>query len=159
MNQRFEPHGFAFKLTETTRTKNPNWNNVASGSPTELAFKSQLRKGTYKDLNLYFTKIASPKGEIVDGYAYVDCYPLYFIQSLSRVIVSFVLIFDSDSTFPAEILSDGIFKVDGVVIHPATAPGGNNPNYGQGMTAVHEVRSDFSLFAKSPPNTRRFTQQ
>ncbi|WEW56936.1 hypothetical protein PRK78_002395 [Emydomyces testavorans] len=52
MNKAYAPHGFAFKLANTTRTFNSNW---ATGG-NELEMKYALRQGTYADLNIYFLK-------------------------------------------------------------------------------------------------------
>ncbi|KAK1702152.1 hypothetical protein CaCOL14_001572 [Colletotrichum acutatum] len=52
MNSDFAPHGISYTLVETTRTINANW--AQDGD--EMAMKRALRKGTYKDLNLYFVR-------------------------------------------------------------------------------------------------------
>ncbi|KAK8127013.1 metalloprotease [Apiospora kogelbergensis] len=49
MNSRFAPYGFAFTQAGADWTVNSGW--ARDGS--ELAMKKQLRKGTYKDLNMY----------------------------------------------------------------------------------------------------------
>lgn len=50
MNSAYSASGFQFTLTATDYTVNTNWANDGA----ELAMKKALRKGTYKDLNLYF---------------------------------------------------------------------------------------------------------
>jgi hypothetical protein len=50
MNSAYASTGFQFTLTSTDYTVNTNWANDGA----ELAMKKALRKGTYKDLNLYF---------------------------------------------------------------------------------------------------------
>ncbi|KAF3491917.1 metalloprotease 1 [Arthroderma uncinatum] len=52
MNKAYAPHGFSFKLANTTRTINAGW---ASGGD-ELQMKYALHKGKYSDLNVYFMK-------------------------------------------------------------------------------------------------------
>ncbi|OHE99990.1 metalloprotease [Colletotrichum orchidophilum] len=52
MNDDFAPHGISYTLVETSRTINANW--AQDGD--EMAMKRALRKGTYKDLNLYFVR-------------------------------------------------------------------------------------------------------
>lgn len=50
MNSAYSSSGFQFTLVSTDYTVNTNWANDGA----ELAMKKALRKGTYKDLNLYF---------------------------------------------------------------------------------------------------------
>lgn len=52
LNTAYAPHGIQFTLKGTDYTVNSNW--AVDGS--ELAMKKALRKGTYKDLNLYILK-------------------------------------------------------------------------------------------------------
>ena len=51
-NAAYAPYSISFTLAGTDWTVNSGW--AADGS--ELAMKKALRKGTYKDLNLYFMK-------------------------------------------------------------------------------------------------------
>lgn len=50
MNKAYTPHGFSFKLVNTTKTINARW---ATGGD-ELQMKASLRKGKYAALNVYF---------------------------------------------------------------------------------------------------------
>jgi hypothetical protein len=50
MNSAYAAYGFQFNLVNTSYTVNTNWANDGA----ELAMKKSLRRGTYKDLNLYF---------------------------------------------------------------------------------------------------------
>ena len=52
LNQAYAPHDIAFTLAGTDYTVNSNWANDYN----ELAMKKALRKGTYKDLNIYIQK-------------------------------------------------------------------------------------------------------
>ncbi|KAK3352121.1 hypothetical protein B0H65DRAFT_144868 [Neurospora tetraspora] len=52
LNTAYAPHNIQFTLKGTDYTVNSNW--ASDGS--ELAMKKALRKGTYKDLNLYILK-------------------------------------------------------------------------------------------------------
>ncbi|KAK1777090.1 hypothetical protein QBC45DRAFT_417764 [Copromyces sp. CBS 386.78] len=52
LNTAYAPHGIQFTLVGTDYTINSNW--AVDGS--ELAMKKALRKGSYKDLNLYILK-------------------------------------------------------------------------------------------------------
>lgn len=48
----FAPHGYTFTFKGTDYTINTSWSNDGA----ELAMKKALRKGTYRDLNIYFHK-------------------------------------------------------------------------------------------------------
>ncbi|EHA55186.1 hypothetical protein MCOR27_007509 [Pyricularia oryzae] len=63
MNEDYAPSGIQFVLKGTDRTVNANWARDSG----ETAMKTALRKGTYKDLNLYF--LSSIPGGIL-GYCY-----------------------------------------------------------------------------------------
>ncbi|KAK2820041.1 hypothetical protein FQN49_007778 [Arthroderma sp. PD_2] len=52
LNKAYAPHGFSFRLANTTRTINAGW---ASGGD-ELQMKYALHMGKYSDLNIYFLK-------------------------------------------------------------------------------------------------------
>ncbi|KAM0425849.1 hypothetical protein ACHAPT_008787 [Fusarium lateritium] len=66
LNKSYKPHDFSFKLIETTRTINESW-AYPGGSPiedpTEPELRAALRKGTYKDLNLFFVSSMVPNGK------------------------------------------------------------------------------------------------
>ncbi|KAK3312672.1 hypothetical protein B0H66DRAFT_504574 [Apodospora peruviana] len=52
LQQTYAPYGFTFTLVGTDFTINSNWANDGA----ELTMKKALRKGTYRDLNIYFYK-------------------------------------------------------------------------------------------------------
>ncbi|KAK0708854.1 hypothetical protein B0T21DRAFT_405165 [Apiosordaria backusii] len=52
LNAAFAPHNIQFTLGGTDKTVNANWADDSLGY--EMTMKRALRKGTYKDLNLYF---------------------------------------------------------------------------------------------------------
>jgi hypothetical protein len=62
LNDAFAPHGISFTQAGVDWTVNSNWANDGS----ELAMKRALRKGTYADMNVYFTP-----GLSALGYAYL----------------------------------------------------------------------------------------
>ncbi|KAI1912213.1 low affinity high capacity ammonium permease [Ophidiomyces ophidiicola] len=62
MNSDYAPHGFQFRLVDTTRTVNANW--ARDGN--EMAMKRALRKGGYNTLNLY---LLPALGQLL-GYCY-----------------------------------------------------------------------------------------
>ncbi|KAH7120585.1 metalloprotease [Dactylonectria macrodidyma] len=112
LNTDFAPHGIAFNLLGTDRTVNSGW----SADGNELAMKKALRKGTYKDLNIYF------QSALVDdalGYAYLP-------ESVS-----------SGSTQ---------FYRDGVSLDAQTVPGGSYTNFNAGKTGTHEVGHWMGLY-------------
>ncbi|KAF4970771.1 hypothetical protein FZEAL_9974 [Fusarium zealandicum] len=66
LNKSYKPHGFSFKLIETTRTINESWASPAGSpveGPTEPYLRAALRKGGYKDLNLFFVLDMPPGGK------------------------------------------------------------------------------------------------
>lgn len=66
LNESYKPHGFSFKLIETTRTINESWADIGT-SPvkpsTEGEMRAALRKGGYQDLNLFFVRDMVPSGK------------------------------------------------------------------------------------------------
>jgi hypothetical protein len=112
LQQAFAPHGFTFTLLGTDFTVNSNW--AQDGN--ELAMKRQLRKGTYKDLNLYFLR--SVGGNF--GYCY----------------------FPTSGASPGSTT----FIQDGCSILYTTVPGGSATNYNLGHTVTHEVGHWFGLY-------------
>lgn len=76
MNKAYTPHGFSFKLVNTTRTINARW---ATGAD-ELEMKYSLRKGTYASLNVYFLE------RLADGSTGVRNNARLFTQNLLKRI-------------------------------------------------------------------------
>jgi hypothetical protein len=74
LNGEFANSAFQFKLNGTTRTVNKEWTAVFYVNEThqnDHQMKSTLRKGEYKDLNIYLTTCRDPEnGETLLGYAY-----------------------------------------------------------------------------------------
>jgi len=116
LNEKYASTGFYFTLQPINYVTNQEWRSIAYQSDTEYEMKSTLRQGRYQDLNIYLDTIAPANGMTLLGYA----------------------------TFP-DSASDKTFSVDGVVLDPATLPGGTPP-YDLGITAVHEVGHWLSLF-------------
>lgn len=54
MNTIYNPHGFRYKLINTTFNVRDNWAYMTPDSRHERRMKRALRRGTYADLNLYF---------------------------------------------------------------------------------------------------------
>jgi hypothetical protein len=111
MNSNYAPHGIQFKLVATDYTVNTNW--ASDGA--EVAMKKALRKGTYKDLNVYFQFAIG--GNF--GYCY---YPTTVTSTTSTA-----------------------FYTDGCSILYSTVPGGSSTNYNLGKTVTHEVGHWFGL--------------
>jgi len=63
MNKAYAPQNISFKLAGTDFTVNTSWGKDGN----ENAMKKALRKGAYKDLNLYFTESL---GDGLLGYCY-----------------------------------------------------------------------------------------
>ncbi|MCE9578376.1 MAG: zinc metalloprotease [Deltaproteobacteria bacterium] len=57
LNDAYRSAGFQFALAGTDTTANNTWYTVTPSSSAESAMKTALRKGTAKDLNLYFANI------------------------------------------------------------------------------------------------------
>ncbi|KAF2168318.1 hypothetical protein M409DRAFT_21755 [Zasmidium cellare ATCC 36951] len=55
MNDAYAPVGITFLTKSINFTINDDWAAAGQDSPTEQEMKSALRRGTYADLNLYFT--------------------------------------------------------------------------------------------------------
>jgi hypothetical protein len=56
LNAAFQPH-FGFRLVSTDRTNNGVWYSNATSSTYETQMKTQLRKGTARDLNIYVANL------------------------------------------------------------------------------------------------------
>lgn len=54
LNSNYAPHDIQFNLSGTTRTVNSSW----SDNTDTLVMKTQLRKGDYATLNLYFQRVS-----------------------------------------------------------------------------------------------------
>ncbi|KAH6689802.1 metalloprotease [Plectosphaerella plurivora] len=113
LNQDYAPHQISFRLLGTDRTVNTGWARDSN----EIAMKTALRKGTYKDLNLYFQPQLGPNDYL--GYAY----------------------------FPttAAVGSTAYIR-DGASVQSQTVPGGSNAPYNLGRTATHEVGHWLGLY-------------
>lgn len=56
LNTAYAPHGFQFAPVTVTRRINASWWGLPlGGSAAETEMKTQLRRGTAKDLNIYVT--------------------------------------------------------------------------------------------------------
>ncbi|KAL8923189.1 MAG: hypothetical protein Q9208_004752 [Pyrenodesmia sp. 3 TL-2023] len=112
MNRSYGPSGIAFTLLSTDFTVNDQW---ATGNY-DSAMKPALRKGTYKDLNIYFLS------DLGGGLLGI-CYFPTNVQPGS-----------------AE------FNRDGCNVLAQSVPGGTAAPFNQGGTATHEVGHWFGLF-------------
>lgn len=113
MNEDYAASGFQFTLKGTDRTVNSAW--ASDGS--ETAMKRSLRKGNYRDLNLYFLSTI-PDGIL--GYC-------YFPTTAAAGSSNFIL--------------------DGCTIASGTVPGGTiSPRFNLGKTATHEVGHWMGLY-------------
>jgi len=112
LNTDFAPHGISFNLLGTDRTINAGW----AADNNELAMKRALRKGTYKDLNIYFQVRLTDEAL---GYAYLPT-----------------------SVTPGSTA----FYRDGVSLNSQTVPGGTLTGYNLGKTGTHEVGHWMGLY-------------
>ncbi|KAM0321802.1 hypothetical protein ACHAQA_009899 [Verticillium albo-atrum] len=113
LNQDFAPHDVAFRLAGTDRTVNTGWARDSN----EIAMKRALRKGTYKDLNLY-TQVTLTDNAL--GYAY---FPTSGATTGSTTFIR-----------------------DGVSIKASTVPGGSQTGFNLGKTGTHEVGHWLGLY-------------
>jgi Pregnancy-associated plasma protein-A len=65
LNDAYLPHGFTFRLMNTTRTSNAGWYGAGISSTAQLNMKKVLRVGGPSTLNIYFKNI----GDDLLGYA------------------------------------------------------------------------------------------
>ncbi len=101
---------FTFRLATYERVHNDKWRNLAMGSAEDTAMRRALHQGDEGDLNLYLLAPTDPDARnVVLGW----------------------------STSPWQVEDD--LKLDGVVIHEGSLPGGELASYDRGDTAVHEV--------------------
>ncbi|KAF5138815.1 Extracellular metalloprotease [Metarhizium anisopliae] len=115
LNEGLSGTGFSVTLKGVDRTVNAAWANDRS----EVAMKRELRKGSYKDLNLYY--LNAPQGSAsIGGYCY---FPVQGARP------------GSDS-----------FIRDGCVMQFGSMPGGSLGSNNLGKVTVHEVGHWFGLF-------------
>ncbi|KID85650.1 metalloprotease MEP1 [Metarhizium guizhouense ARSEF 977] len=115
LNQGLSGTGFSVTLRGVDRTVNAAWANDRN----EVAMKRELRKGSYKDLNLYY--LNAPQGSAsIGGYCY----------------------------FPVQGARPGSesFIRDGCVMQFGSMPGGSLGSNNLGKVTVHEVGHWFGLF-------------
>ncbi|CCX05887.1 Similar to Extracellular metalloprotease GLRG_06286; acc. no. E3QJV4 [Pyronema omphalodes CBS 100304] len=72
LNADYQQAGISFKLVNTTRTVNKDWFHVEMNSDQEIQMKKALRKGTYRDINIYF---ASLTGGVLGWCTYPETNP------------------------------------------------------------------------------------
>ncbi|KAK0642679.1 Extracellular metalloprotease [Lasiodiplodia hormozganensis] len=112
LNSNYAPHDIQFNLSGTTRTVNSSW----SDNTDTLVMKTQLRKGDYATLNLYFQRKLPGDSS---GYC-----------TFPGIVEEGTLDFFND----------------GCVIDAQTVPGGSKVPYNEGKTATHEVGHWFGLY-------------
>lgn len=113
LNQDYTAAGITFHHKGTDRKVHPSW----AADSDELAMKRELRKGSYRDLNVYY--LTQPANGTL-GYS---AYPLINVAE------------DTDE-----------FYEDGCVILASTVPGGSRTGYDMGRTTTHEVGHWFGLY-------------
>ncbi len=110
LNTAYNPYGITLTLADTTFTTNDAW-SIAASEADMTALKTALRKGTYKDLNIYFHT------DLAGGNLGTCTLP---------------------SQVPAGAAAS-IYVSDGCNVNAATMPGGTMGGYNLGKTAVHET--------------------
>lgn len=113
LNTDYSSAGFTFHHRGTDRKVSESW--AMDGD--EMAMKRELRRGSYRDLNIYY--LTRPANDTL-GYS---TYPLINVEP------------DSDD-----------FWEDGCVILAGTVPGGKQEGYDLGRTTTHEVGHWLGLF-------------
>lgn len=111
MNDAYGSHGISFNLISTDYTVDDDW---ATGEY-DYEMKSQLRQGTYADLNLYF------------------------LSDLTNGILGFC---QFPGSFPR---GSDAYYTDGCSVLAGSVPGGDVRHYNMGGSAVHEVGHWFGL--------------
>ncbi|CAH0051493.1 unnamed protein product [Clonostachys solani] len=114
MNDVFADHSIQFNFLDTTYTENEDWAHGIMMQDMSIA----LRKGSYKDLNIFF--LQSMGGQVTGQCSF----PLNL----------------TDFPDPGRMKS-----LDGCMVVSSTIPGGSHPTYNGGLTAVHEVGHWFGL--------------
>ena len=112
MNRAYAPCGISFTLVGSDFTTNNNW---ATGNY-DSTMKPALRKGTYKDLNVYFLS------DLGGGLLGICNFPTNAAPGSST------------------------YNQDGCDVLADSLPGGSATNYNLGGTAAHEVGHWFGLF-------------
>jgi hypothetical protein len=101
---------FTFRLASYERVHNNKWRNLVMGSAEDADMRRSLHQGDEGDLNLYLLTPTDPeRRNVVLGW----------------------------SSAPWQVEDDP--KLDGVVVHEESLPGGDLTSYNRGDTAVHEV--------------------
>ncbi|CAH0024637.1 unnamed protein product [Clonostachys rhizophaga] len=114
LNDVFADHSIQFNFLDTTYTENEDW---ALGNMRQ-DMTTALRKGSYKDLNLFF--LLSMGGQVTGQCSF----PLNLTD------------------FPDP---DRMKSMDACMMVSSTVPGGSHPTYNGGLNAVHEVGHWFGL--------------
>ncbi|KAL8646044.1 MAG: hypothetical protein Q9226_007039 [Calogaya cf. arnoldii] len=112
LNRSYGPSGIAFNLLGTDYTVNDNW---ATGNY-DSQMKPALRKGTYKDLNVFFIS------DLGGGLLGICTFPT--------------------NASPGSTT----YKQDGCNVLAQSVPGGNAIPFNLGGTATHEIGHWFGLF-------------
>ena len=105
MNRSYNPYGISFTLVGSDFTVNNNW---ATGNY-DSQMKPALRKGTYKDLNVYFLS------DLGGGLLGICNFPTNAAPGSST------------------------YNQDGCDVLAQSVPGGTATNYNLGGSATHEV--------------------
>ncbi|KAL8950594.1 MAG: hypothetical protein Q9222_003374 [Ikaeria aurantiellina] len=112
LNRSYGPSGITFTLVSSDFTVNNNW---ATGNY-DSQMKPALRKGTYKDLNVYFLS------DLGGGLLGICNFPTNASPGSST------------------------YNQDGCDVLAQSVPGGTATNYNLGGTATHEIGHWFGLF-------------
>ncbi|MCJ1258876.1 hypothetical protein MMC24_006710 [Lignoscripta atroalba] len=112
LNRSYGPQGISFVLVSSDFTVNDNW---ATGNY-DSQMKPALRKGNYRDLNVYFLS------DLSGGLLGICNFPTNAPPGSST------------------------FTQDGCDVLAQSVPGGTVANYNQGGTATHEIGHWFGLF-------------
>ncbi|KAL8721247.1 MAG: hypothetical protein Q9225_002024 [Loekoesia sp. 1 TL-2023] len=112
MNKAYNPSGISFTLVSSDFTTNDNW---ATGNY-DSQMKPALRKGTYKDLNVYFLS------DLGGGLLGICNFPTNASPGSST------------------------YNQDGCDVLADSLPNGSATNFNLGGTAAHEVGHWFGLF-------------
>ena len=122
LNDSFRPHGFTFRLIDTTYTENDEWYFAGASSQEQTDMKSALRVGDASTLNVYLNQPTGATRGTLLGYA----------------------------TFPWNYQSDP--SSDGIVLHDEVIPGGLFDRFQEGKTLAHEIGHWLGLFHTFQPN-------